>query len=288
MARKKLKTTLNIEDYGPHPFCLMDDYAMTVAFRNNCPAVKEVLAPILGRNDFTVKSVVTQRASLLPQLRSVIFDCLIEFKDGSLVDVEMQNELSGMKKERLALYFHHLALNAAKKGKEYDPNRPVILIVICRGDLFHHGEPLYEAQICVKGHGDVIASNQRIIVADALHQDASTELGRLMADLTCVDPGQMHNAHLRGALEMIQSKKGRITMNEALSRDIDRLVQEATMQTKRKALKEGEKKGEEKGVRKGMVLMVLKLFRAGKMTESEAMEELGVSQEEFERLLSSN
>ena len=168
MARKKTKATLNIEDYGPRPFCLMDDFVMNVAFDKNCPAMKEVLAPILGRNDFTVKSVLTQRASLFPQQRSVIFDCLIEFKDGSLVDVEMQNEPSGMKNERLALYFHHLALNAAKKGKEYDPNRPVILIVICRGDLFHHGEPLYEAQICVKGYGDVIASNQRIIVADAL------------------------------------------------------------------------------------------------------------------------
>ena len=81
-------------------------------------------------------------------------------------------------------------------------------------------------------------------------------------------------------------------MNEALRRDIDRLVEEASrnaaMKAKRKALKEGEKKGEEKGVRKGTVLTVLKLFRAGKITESDAMEELGVSQEEFERLLSSN
>ena len=77
-------------------------------------------------------------------------------------------------------------------------------------------------------------------------------------------------------------------MNEALRHDIDRLVQEAARNATQKALKKGEKKGEEKGVRKGTVLTVLKLFRAGKITESDAMEELGVSQEEFERLLSSN
>ena len=73
-------------------------------------------------------------------------------------------------------------------------------------------------------------------------------------------------------------------MNEALRRDIDRLVEEASrnaaMKAKRKALKEGEKKA--------TIQTILRLYRAGKITESDAMEELGVSQEELERLLSSN
>ena len=77
-------------------------------------------------------------------------------------------------------------------------------------------------------------------------------------------------------------------MNEALRRDIDRLVQEAAKEAARKAERKALKEGEKKGVRKGMVLTVLRLYRAGKITESDAMEVLEVSQEEFEYLLSNN
>ncbi|MBR1846636.1 MAG: hypothetical protein IJ787_02855 [Bacilli bacterium] len=85
-------------------------------------------------------------------------------------------------------------------------------------------------------------------------------------------------------------------MNEALRRDIDRLAQEAVRKIERRVLKEGEKNGkkigkiigEKRGFQKGTVLTVLRLYRAGKITESDAMEELEVSQKEFEYLLSNN
>ena len=73
-------------------------------------------------------------------------------------------------------------------------------------------------------------------------------------------------------------------MNKALERDIDQLVQEVTMQATMKAAL----KAEQKAIKKATIQTVLRLYRAGKITESDAMEELEVSQEEFEYLLSSN
>ena len=85
-------------------------------------------------------------------------------------------------------------------------------------------------------------------------------------------------------------------MDEDLSRDIDQLVRETTRKIERRILEEGEKKGKKEGkrigetlgFRKGTILTVLRLYRAGKITESDAMEELEVSQEEFEYLLLNN
>ena len=73
-------------------------------------------------------------------------------------------------------------------------------------------------------------------------------------------------------------------MDETLRRDIDQLLQEATMEA---AMKAG-LKAEQKAIKKATIETVLRLYRAGKITESDAMEELEVSQKEFEYLLSNN
>ena len=253
--------------------CLADDAAMNVVFQNNPRLVKAVLAPILGRSDFTVVKVQTQKHVEGFAGHSVRFDCLIRFEDGTLCDLEIQKSGGGMSAERIQAYQDALGSLALGKGEGYARRKRTVLVVINDGDLLKEGLPLYEIRPMVLQTGKPFHDKSVIYVANLRDKDPSTELGRLMVDLECTDPSKMRIAPLREGLEMIQSEAG----EKMMEREMEDLYE--------RIMAEGRKEGRMKGRLEGSSEMLIKLVRSGKITVEDAADELGISPEDFERMM---
>lgn len=264
---------------GFHPIhidslSLADNAVMNIALQNNPVLAKAILAPILGRDDFDVTSVETQRHSELIEGHSVVFDCVICFRDGTLCDLEMQKSSQRMSIERILAYQDHFGCLAIKKGEDYLSRRPTIMVIINNGDLFGDGLPLYRLCPTVKETGKQFFDRQAVYVADINNPNLETELGKLMKDLRCKSPEDIHNPPLREMLRVIKSRKGEEVMNEELLRMYDEAIKEGH--------EKGLEEGREKGRAEGRFEAYLQLVREGTIPLEVALEKLGVTKEEFQ------
>ena len=268
MKKKKLNIKKELKKVKPKSLSLSDDAIMNLALQNEPKVAKAILVPILGRSDFEVKSVDTQRKYEFLGKHAIVLDCVIEFADGTLCDLELQKAKSGMPIERLLYYAAVLRVNALNKGIPYKKARVNIIVLIYNGDFFHEGEPLYELCYRVQS-GKAVDPKQFIYIVNMKSKDKTTPLGRLMADLTTNEPKKITNPTLRQRLGVIQSSEGGKVVNEKLLELNDLAVEE----------------GREEGLAEGQKKTLFSLVQKGRLSVSEAAEELGITEEEFQRLL---
>ena len=263
------------------------DPAFSVALENNPPLAKAILAPILKRNDFEVKSVRTQALTVAVYGHSITFDCLIEFSDGTYCNLEMQKVKAGMPFERMA---YHRALLMARysleKGEEkFKKLKPTIVVVLLDDDLTEEGLPLYRYSYHAEHSGEDVEPGQGIYVVNLRMKDASTELGRLMEDISASDPKEVHNPVFSDALDMLKSKEGVKLMSDYRERMSEELKEEwlakGIEQGKALGLEEGRTLGLEEGKKNALIA----LYRDGFMTLEDASKCLGITTEEFLKLV---
>ena len=70
-------------------------------------------------------------------------DILIELDDGTLVNIEMQNDNKDNIPKRLRYYSSIITTNSLPKGKHYTFLPSVLIMMICSFDLFNHNKPIY-------------------------------------------------------------------------------------------------------------------------------------------------
>ena len=276
MENRKSKLRKELRKVDIKTLSLSDDAVMNEVLPNNPKIAKTILAPILGRSDFEVRSVETQKKYKFFTRHAVVLDCVIEFEDGTLCDLELQKTKSGMPIERLLYYAAMLRVKALGEGISYQKARTNIIVVIYNGDYFGEGEPLYEVFYRVQS-GKAVDPKQMIYIANMKSQNKATPLGRLMADLTSSEPEKIADSTLRKALDMIQSSKGGKAVNERLLELQDRAIELGR--------EEGHAEGRAEGLADGQRQTLLRLVQKGRLSVVEAAEELGVSEEEFQRLL---
>lgn len=262
---------------------LSDNAVMTLALTDNPRAVKAILAPILGRDDFEISDVVTQRRSELVEGHSVVFDCVATFADGTKCDIEMQKSMKGMNVERMLFYEAMLTASALKKGQDYEEMRPTILVVLGAGDFLGQSKPLRVFRWHDEETKKAISGKQTIYLADLRNGDMDTELGRLMADLRCPTPERIANTPLRETLSMVKWKQGGELMNQALWELYDDAIAEGRAKGLEQGLAEGRAKGLEQGRAEGRELVIVQLIRDGELPLAVGARTLGLSEEELLR-----
>jgi len=189
---------------------LIDDVALSVALEDNPQLAKAILAPILSRRDFEVESVRTQVRSGMVRGHFVVFDCVIVFADGTKVDLEMQKARKDMPLERMIYNRAMLRVGySLGPGERYQRMRPTIVVVILNGDFFGKGWALYRLSTVLMADPCVdLEPGQGIYIVNSNNKDASTELGRLMSDISATDPAKINNSTISGTLEMLKSSRG--------------------------------------------------------------------------------
>ena len=238
--------------------CLMDDIALRVTLDNNPEMAKAILSPVLQRDDFEVKSAKTQTEVGIIRGHSVVFDCLIEFADGTVADLELQKAKVDMPLERMI--YNRAMLVAGyglERGKRYRELRHSIVVVLLDGDFLGNGIPLYRIAYCLKqpSHYLDLEPGQGIYIANTRDKDVGTALGQLMADITATDPSRIKDPVLSRSLEMLKSNKGREIMGTYYYETMKKYKKEyeawVQKEMKEKYMAQWRAEGREKGLAEG-------------------------------------
>ena len=280
---------------------LSDSAVLRVVMKGNVEAAKAILVPILNRDDFEVESVDTEQRYQMFGAHAVCFDCVIRFRDGTICDLEVQKAKKGMTLDRILFYASMLRVSFLPEGAPYEGTRKTIVIFIYDGDFFGEGDPLYVLGWSKKGSPNFIDVKQSVYIVNMKNQDLSTALGRLMHDLTCTTSAEVQDSALAKTLSMVESKQGETKVNEKLLDIFDQAKEEGREEGRAEGREEGRAEGREEGraegreegriegleegLAKGQTRTLLNLVRDGSLPLSVAARNLGVSEEEFRRLL---
>ena len=173
--------------------CLMDDGFFSVSFSGDRENTELMLRIILGRDDLTVTSVGTQEdIRNMPGKRSVRLDIAARDREGNLYDIEIQRSRDKAERKRARYYSAMMDAGSLMEGMGYDRLPESYVIFIDEHDALGMGKALYEVERMDKDACEPYGDGSHIVHVSASLADEGTELGRLMHDLRCTDPGKMY------------------------------------------------------------------------------------------------
>ena len=209
---------------------LIDDVFMTEVFRNK-DCVELLLRIILEKEDLEVETVKTQDTFNNFAGHSVRMDIHASDSKGNAYDIEVQRSNEGAAAKRARYLSGALDASSLPKGSSYKELPDSYVIFITENDVFHAGYPRYHVERMVLETEQKFEDRAHIIYVNAARQD-DTPLGRLMHDLYCETPADMHYETLRKQSAYYkETKEGEPSMCEALEKLIAKEKQEASTET---------------------------------------------------------
>ena len=227
---------------------LEDDFFFSKFLDGSNECVSLMLRIILGRNDLKVTKAETQKWMQSVLSHSVRLDVYATDRDGNLYDIEIQKENNGASARRARYYSAMIDAAALGKGAEYSSLPETYVIFLTRDDAIGHGKALYRIDRYLDGVWKPFGDGTHIVYASSMLADEKTELGRLMHDLRCANPAEMHYNVLRERLAYFKEiTEGIEEMSNAFEDAMQRIVKEATQKAREESLKEGTADGLKKG-----------------------------------------
>ena len=262
--------------------CLMDDAYMAKFFDRNIKCTQLVLRIILEKEDLIVKRVKTQKKLKgSPNKHEIRLDVYAVDSEGKEYDIEIQKVSSKASPKRARFYSALIDANMLNKNEDYDKLRESVIIFITEHDVLGEGLPLYTIERYINGKR-LFNDGIKIIYANASHQDAETELGRLMHDFMCIDADEMYYEELASRAKYFKGgEKG-----ESLMKGVWAEMQEQSRAEGRaEGIAEGLEKGKAEGIAEGKAEgiadaqknFVLNMLKAGKLALNEIAEYSGMT-----------
>ena len=134
-------------------YCLMDDYYMSVFFRDDPASAQCVLKVILEKPDLTVESVKTQEVLFGATGRRAVLDVVATDDAGAIYDIEVQRAGEGADPLRARYYSSLMDANALPAGADYSELCEKYVIFITESDVFGRGLPAYRFSRTLEGGG---------------------------------------------------------------------------------------------------------------------------------------
>ena len=172
-------------------FSMMDDDFFTACLDKDTECTGLVLNIILGRSDLTVVEAKAQYFIKNLQGRSVRLDVFARDSQGKEYNIEMQQANSGAVPRRARYNSSLMDANISEPGEYYDQLLDTYVIFITANDVLHGNKPIYHIERHIEEQGVRFDDGSHILYVNATMQD-ETPLGKLMFDLHCTDPNQMH------------------------------------------------------------------------------------------------
>ena len=198
-------------------FRLMDDVFMNACFDGFTEGAELLLRVILDMPDVRVSSVRTQR--LLKNLagRDVQLDLDAVDGEGRRHNVEVQRSDAGASVERARYHSSMLDASLLRPSEDFRALPETYVVFITEGDVLGGGLPRHAVDRVVKETGLPFGDREHIVYVNGEDTDPSTELGRLMHDFSCTDPGDMHSELLAGRVRHYkEDEEGIATMCKVL------------------------------------------------------------------------
>lgn len=186
---------------------LLDDTFMTKFFEDDIKRAQFLLRILFNDDTIKVKEVTTQKRIKNLQGRDLQLDILAEKANGTLFNVEVQNENSGAIPQRARYHMSLLDSTSLPKGQYFDKLPDNYVIFITKHDVLQGKLPIYHIHRTIDENGKHFADGSHIIYVNSEIQD-ETPLGRLMHDFRCKNPDDMHYKELAEKSRALKEQQG--------------------------------------------------------------------------------
>ena len=234
--------------------CMMNNRFMNFMLDDNKEAAQVFLRVILEDDKIKVRNVRIQSFIQNIYGHSSQLDILAQDSKGRYFNVEVQRSDEGAPARRARFYSSILDTHFLQPGKLYEELPDTYVIFITENDVLHDNLPLYNIRRRIDENAKCFEDGSRIIYVNSQRRD-DTALGKLMQDLYCTEPKNLHYHEFAERMEFLKySKEGEEKMTDVIeeyaARKAEALakeaVKEAAKEAARKAEKEAAKKAEEK------------------------------------------
>lgn len=210
---------------------LMDDIFMNKVFDNDIGRTALLLRIILKNDKIKVIKVTTQQKLKNLLGHDLQLDILAQNENGTLFNVEIQNQSSGAAARRARYHLSLLDSLSLPKGKTYKQLPDNYVVFITQNDVLKGGLPLYHINRKIEENDKAFADGSHIIYVNNKIKD-ETPLGRLMHDFTCKNPDDMYYPELaEKARYFKETEKGLTNMGDVFEKFAAKRAKEAAEAT---------------------------------------------------------
>ena len=254
---------------------IMDDVFMrNVLKKQKC--TEYILQIIMGEKNLRVIDQVLQKDYKNLQGKSAILDCVAVNAEGKEINVEFQHEDQGASPKRARYHSGLLDMNTLEPGQDFSKLPESYVIFITRGDVLGYGLPIYHVERKIEEVEKNFKDEAHIIYVTGSNRE-NTELGRLMHDLNCKNPSEMHSEILaQRVYELKETPEGVEIMCNEMQKILDEGIEIGT--------ERGIEKGIEQGIEKGIKLCQ-GFGSSRELAKHKIMEEFSLSAEQAEEKL---
>ena len=183
-------------------FRLLDDDFMSKVFEDkNC--VEFLLQIILKRDDLKVTSVSSQYVIKNLQGRSVRLDILAVDRQNQVYNIEIQRDDKGAGVKRARYNSSLIDANVTEPGEQYQNLNETYVVFITENDVLRDNLPLYDIRRTIKQSAKDFEDGSHIIYVNSQRRD-NTALGKLMHDLYCTEPKNLHYQEFAERMEFLK------------------------------------------------------------------------------------
>ena len=185
--------------------CMMNNRFMNFMLDDNKKAAQVFLRVILRDDKIKVRNVRIQSFIQNIYGHSSQLDILAQDSKGRYFNVEVQRSDEGAPARRARFYSSILDTHFLQPGKLYEELPDTYVIFITENDVLHDNLPLYNIRRRIDENAKCFEDGSRIIYVNSQRRD-NTALGKLMQDLYCTEPKNLHYHECRahGVFEIQQ------------------------------------------------------------------------------------
>ena len=252
---------------------LMDDDFMRIVFKDE-DVVRQFLEIILDRKVDIIECHAQYDINNILG-RAISIDVLV--KDGdNYINIEVQRDTKGAHPKRARFHGSLIDANTSFPNEQWDKLPNVIIIFITETDVLGYGLPIYHSRYRIDENNERLDEGTEIIYVNASIQE-DTALGRLMHDMFCTEPSEMHYEFLRKRVSYYKESKGG-------KQEMCEIWEEIKNKGKLEGLIEGKLIGRQDGLAEGEIIGILKSIRKliakNGYTLEEALDFLDIPKEE--------
>ena len=196
--------------------CMMNNRFMKFMLDDNKEAAQVFLRIILGDDKIKVKNVRIQSFIQNIYGHSSQLDILAQDSKGRYFNVEVQRSDEGAPARRARFYSSILDTHFLQPGKLYEELPDTYVIFITENDVLHDNLPLYNIRRRIDENAKCFEDGSHIIYVNSQRRD-DTALGKLMQDLYCTEPKNLHYHEFAERMEFLKySKEGEEKMTDVI------------------------------------------------------------------------
>ena len=257
--------------------CMMNNRFMNFMLDDNKKAAQVFLRVILGDDKIKVRNVRIQSFIQNIYGHSSQLDILALDSKGRYFNVEVQRSDEGAPARRARFYSSILDTHFLQPGKLYEELPDIYVIFITENDVLHDNLPLYNIRRRIDENAKCFEDGSRIIYVNSQRRD-NTALGKLMQDLYCTEPKNLHYHEFAERMEFLKySKEGEEKMTDVIEEYAARQAEKLAKEAAETAAKEAAKEAQARNIELAKDLLsegetIERTVRLSKLSEAEVRE----------------